>query len=85
MGNSDNATYWGDSIPRLEDYGQHELLNIKSVKLYTDGTKNIKIISIYLMKTESCICFRCTGLVGCGSSRTLLRQARDLGNHTDLS
>ena len=53
MGNSDNATYWGDSIPRLEDYGQHERLNIKSVKLYTDGTKNIQIISIHLMKTVS--------------------------------
>ncbi|KAI0087591.1 amidohydrolase family-domain-containing protein [Irpex rosettiformis] len=37
MGNSDNTSYWGDSIPRLEDYGQDERLNLKSVKLYTDG------------------------------------------------
>ncbi|KAI0799818.1 amidohydrolase family-domain-containing protein [Irpex lacteus] len=37
MGNSANSTYWGDSIPRLEDYGQDERLNIKSIKLYTDG------------------------------------------------
>ncbi|KAI0341229.1 hypothetical protein BDW22DRAFT_1359484 [Trametopsis cervina] len=37
MGNSENKTYWGNSIPRLEDYGEHERLNIKSIKLYTDG------------------------------------------------
>ena len=38
MGNSENTTYWGKSIPRLEDYGTEEHLNIKSVKLFTDGT-----------------------------------------------
>lgn len=37
MGNSDNTTYWGNSIPRLEDYGQQEHLNLKGVKLFTDG------------------------------------------------
>ena len=37
MGNSENSTYWGQSIPRLEDYGTDERLNIKSVKLFTDG------------------------------------------------
>ncbi|KAI0688514.1 amidohydrolase family-domain-containing protein [Cytidiella melzeri] len=36
MGNSENASYWGGSIPLLEDYGQDERLNLKSVKLYTD-------------------------------------------------
>lgn len=39
MGNSENSSYWGGSIPRLEDYGQDERLNLKSVKLYTDGNK----------------------------------------------
>ena len=37
MGNSPSATYWGDQIPRLENYGHDERLNIKSIKLYTDG------------------------------------------------
>lgn len=37
MGNSENETYWGGGIPHLEDYGQDERLNLKSIKLYTDG------------------------------------------------
>ncbi|KIP09425.1 hypothetical protein PHLGIDRAFT_102850 [Phlebiopsis gigantea 11061_1 CR5-6] len=37
MGNSENTTYWGNSIPKLEDYGTEERLNIKSIKLFTDG------------------------------------------------
>ena len=38
MGNSENKTYWGKEIPRLEDYGIDERLNVKSIKLFTDGT-----------------------------------------------
>ena len=37
MGNSENTTYWGGNIPRLEDYGTEERLNVKSIKLFTDG------------------------------------------------
>lgn len=37
MGNSENTTYWGNNIPRLEDYGTDERLNVKSIKLFTDG------------------------------------------------
>ncbi|EKM52572.1 uncharacterized protein PHACADRAFT_261074 [Phanerochaete carnosa HHB-10118-sp] len=37
MGNSENTTYWGDVIPKLEDYGSQEHLNVKSIKLFTDG------------------------------------------------
>ncbi len=35
MGNSENTTYWGGLIPRLDDY--EDRLNIKSIKLFTDG------------------------------------------------
>jgi hypothetical protein len=29
--------YWGSQIPRLEDYGVHRRLNVRSVKLVADG------------------------------------------------
>lgn len=37
MGNSENTSYWGGQIPKLEDYGSQERLNVKSIKLFTDG------------------------------------------------
>ncbi|GJE95765.1 amidohydrolase [Phanerochaete sordida] len=37
MGNSENMSYWGESIPRFEDYGARERLNVRSIKLFTDG------------------------------------------------
>ena len=41
MGGSENTTYWGDTIPRLEDYGEAHHLNVRSVKLFTDGLCNL--------------------------------------------
>lgn len=37
MGNSENTSYWGEHIPRLEDYGARGRLNVRSIKLFTDG------------------------------------------------
>jgi hypothetical protein len=37
MGNVPSEEYWGKQIPRLENYGTHQRLNLKSVKLFTDG------------------------------------------------
>ncbi|KAH9948445.1 amidohydrolase family-domain-containing protein [Amylocystis lapponica] len=37
MGNSEETTYWGDRIPRLENYGRDARLDVRSVKLFTDG------------------------------------------------
>ena len=38
MGGSENTTYWGKGVPKLEDYGEDAHLNVKTVKLFTDGT-----------------------------------------------
>jgi hypothetical protein len=38
MGNVLSDDYWGSQIPRLLNYGKHGRLNIRSVKLFTDGT-----------------------------------------------
>ncbi|KAF9219325.1 hypothetical protein BS17DRAFT_789499 [Gyrodon lividus] len=37
MGNMDSNEYWGNKIPRLIDYGVGRRLNLRSVKLFTDG------------------------------------------------
>jgi len=37
MGNVPSESYWGPQIPRLLNYGRHGRLNIRSIKLYTDG------------------------------------------------
>ncbi|KAJ3557061.1 hypothetical protein NM688_g1675 [Phlebia brevispora] len=37
MGGSENTTYWGKGVPKLENYGEDGHLNVKSVKLFTDG------------------------------------------------
>ncbi|KIN96284.1 hypothetical protein M404DRAFT_16921 [Pisolithus tinctorius Marx 270] len=37
MGHLDAVEYWGDKLPRLVDYGVGERLNLRSVKLITDG------------------------------------------------
>ncbi|KAF9028037.1 hypothetical protein BDZ89DRAFT_1101814 [Hymenopellis radicata] len=37
MGNIASDEYWGNEIPRLIDYGRHGRLNVRSVKLFTDG------------------------------------------------
>lgn len=37
MGNLPAEEYWGANIERLSDYGQHGRLNVRSVKLFTDG------------------------------------------------
>ncbi|KAI0920404.1 hypothetical protein AcW1_002156 [Taiwanofungus camphoratus] len=37
MGNSESTEYWGSTIPRLENYGKDGRLNLRSVKLFTDG------------------------------------------------
>ncbi|KAL6308903.1 amidohydrolase family-domain-containing protein [Sparassis latifolia] len=37
MGHSNEPTYWGDKIPWLTGYGRDGRLNVRSVKLYTDG------------------------------------------------
>jgi hypothetical protein len=39
MGNVASEEYWGDKIPKVEGYGQDHRLNIKSVKLFTDGMR----------------------------------------------
>ncbi|KAF8889061.1 amidohydrolase family-domain-containing protein [Infundibulicybe gibba] len=37
MGNVPSDEYWGSQIPRLVDYGRHQRLNVRSVKLFADG------------------------------------------------
>ena len=37
MGNVESDTYWGSQIPRLVDYGRDRHLNVRGVKLFTDG------------------------------------------------
>lgn len=37
MGNVASDQYWGNQIPRLIDYGKQGRLNVRSVKLFTDG------------------------------------------------
>ncbi|KAH7882126.1 amidohydrolase family-domain-containing protein [Phlebopus sp. FC_14] len=37
MGNVESEEYWGGKIPRLSDYGLGGRLNLRSVKLFTDG------------------------------------------------
>ncbi|KAF8903036.1 amidohydrolase family-domain-containing protein [Mucidula mucida] len=37
MGNIASDDYWGGEIPRLINYGRHGRLNVRSVKLFTDG------------------------------------------------
>lgn len=37
MGNVPSNDYWGPQIPRLSNYGKDGRLNVRSVKLYTDG------------------------------------------------
>ncbi|KAF7795130.1 hypothetical protein EIP86_006277 [Pleurotus ostreatoroseus] len=37
MGGSENTTYWGKGVPKLEDYGEDAHLNVKTVKLFTDA------------------------------------------------
>ena len=38
MGNIESDKYWGKNITRLVDYGIAERLNLRSVKLFTDGS-----------------------------------------------
>ncbi|KII83661.1 hypothetical protein PLICRDRAFT_180263 [Plicaturopsis crispa FD-325 SS-3] len=37
MGMVNSDEYWGHQIPRLENYGKHGMLNVRSIKLVTDG------------------------------------------------
>ncbi|KAF8627591.1 hypothetical protein AX17_006164 [Amanita inopinata Kibby_2008] len=37
MGNYASDEYWGSKIPRLINYGKHSRLNVRSIKLFTDG------------------------------------------------
>jgi hypothetical protein len=37
MGNVLSDEYWGSRIPRLINYGRNGRLNIRSVKIFTDG------------------------------------------------
>ncbi|KAI6120257.1 amidohydrolase family-domain-containing protein [Pisolithus croceorrhizus] len=37
MGHLDSVEYWGDKLPHLVDYGVDKRLNLRSVKLFTDG------------------------------------------------
>lgn len=37
MGNMESEEYWGKNITRLIDYGIAQRLNLRSVKLFTDG------------------------------------------------
>ena len=40
MGNSEEPEYWGASIPRLENYGRDARLDVRSVKLFLDGSRS---------------------------------------------
>lgn len=42
MGNIASDDYWGGEIPRLINYGRHGRLNVRSVKLFTDGKRRSK-------------------------------------------
>ena len=59
MGNIPSNEYWGNQLPRLIDYGKHGRLNLRSVKLYTDGT-------ILLLKRSIILLFDvpCSGALG---------------------
>lgn len=37
MGNEEEPKYWGGRFEKLEDFGKDERLNMKSIKLFTDG------------------------------------------------
>ena len=60
MGGSENTTYWGKGVPKLEDYGEDAHLNVKTVKLFTDG---MLPRSVYLHNLSSCL-GRCPWIVG---------------------
>jgi hypothetical protein len=38
MGHIESDEYWGKNLTRLVDYGIAERLNLRSVKLFTDGS-----------------------------------------------
>ena len=42
MANEDTPQYWGGQFERLEDYGLDGRLNLRSVKLFTDGESGIQ-------------------------------------------
>lgn len=37
MGSAPSQGYWGAKIPHLINYGKHGRLNVRSIKLFTDG------------------------------------------------
>jgi len=45
MGHIESDEYWGKNLTRLIDYGIAQRLNLRSVKLFTDGS-------------FACICYR---------------------------
>jgi len=53
MGHVESYEYWGNRLPRLVNYGVGERLNLRSIKLFTDGasapcllkTGNMKLVS----------------------------------------
>ena len=59
MGNIPSNKYWGNQLPRLINYGKHGRLNLRSVKLYADGT-------ILLLKRSTVFLFGvpCSGALG---------------------
>lgn len=40
MGHIESDEYWGNNLTRLVDYGIAGRLNLRSVKLFTDGSSN---------------------------------------------
>lgn len=38
MANEETSEHWGGRFERVEDYGKDGRLNLRSVKLFTDGT-----------------------------------------------
>ena len=37
MAYSKNDSYWGDKIPRVVNFGKHGRLNLRGIKLFSDG------------------------------------------------
>lgn len=70
MGNVRSDNYWGSQIPRLLHYGKHGRLNVRSVKLYTDGMSPASHFNTGLVP-DLFYNLRCIGLLGCFVTRSI--------------
>jgi hypothetical protein len=72
MANVRSDKYWGSQIPRLVDHGKHGRLNIRSVKIYTDGVFLPSTLLTFALIHIRMYVRRRTGFLGCCLTSTIL-------------